>query len=453
MILEGTQWNPDDPWEPSPLVSNWDPHSQGIKFLPIPDDPQETEKKEESNLIQLPGWAARMAPSSRYKVAYGGRGGSKSWTFGRILLLRSLEKSLRILCARELQVSIKDSVHMLLERQAMDMGLAEYFDITKTSISVPSNDSEFIFKGLRHNVNEIKSLEGIDICWVEEAQAVSSDSWKLLIPTIRESGSEIWISFNPDLETDPTYERFVLNPPPDAIVIPVGWEDNPWFPEELRKEKDYLYSVDPETADQVWGGKCRQYSSAQILRDKWVVDRFSISSSWKGPYFGIDWGFSTDPLAMVECWIDEENNELILAREAWGLEVELDDVADMFKRAFPGYGDGSWPIRADNSRPETISHVRRRGLRRLMAADKWPGSVEDGIEYLRNFRRIRIHEDCKHSIFEAKNWKYKIDTLTGDVLPIIIDANNHCWDGVRYALQPLIRNTKPGYAGSIKRSA
>ena len=201
---------------------------------------------------------------SRYKVAYGGRGGAKSWGIARALLIKGAKDPIRILCAREFQTSIKDSVHKLLCDQIEALELLGFYEITQNSIR-GKNGTEFAFVGLRNNVANIKSYEGVDICWVEEAQTTSRLSWNILIPTIRKQGSEIWISFNPELETDETYQRFVLNPPADCIQIKINWSDNPWFPDTLMLEKDALKERDLEAYNQVWEGLCRQSVDGAIF--------------------------------------------------------------------------------------------------------------------------------------------------------------------------------------------
>lgn len=201
---------------------------------------------------------------SRYKVAYGGRGGAKSWGIARALLIKGAKDPMRILCAREFQTSIKDSVHKLLCDQIEALGLLGFYEITQNSIR-GKNGTEFAFVGLRNNVANIKSYEGVDIVWVEEAQTTSRLSWNILIPTIRKQGSEIWISFNPELETDETYQRFVLNPPQDCIQIKINWSDNPWFPDTLMLEKNALKERDLEAYNQVWEGLCRQSVDGAIF--------------------------------------------------------------------------------------------------------------------------------------------------------------------------------------------
>ena len=206
--------------------------------------------------VQFPVKLQCLFEKARYKVLYGGRGGAKSWGVARALLILAAKDTLRILCAREFQTSIKDSVHKLLSDQIIALGLESFYEITQAQIR-GKNGSEFNFVGLKNNVANVKSYEGVDICWVEEAQTVSRSSWNTLIPTIRKEGSEIWITFNPELETDETYQRFVAKAPDKAIVQKINWQDNPWFPEVLRAEKDALKMRDPVSYDNVWEGMCR----------------------------------------------------------------------------------------------------------------------------------------------------------------------------------------------------
>ena len=201
---------------------------------------------------------------SRYRILYGGRGGAKSWGVARALLIKGAQRSLRILCAREFQTSIKDSVHKLLCDQIIDLGLEGFYEITQASIR-GKNGTEFAFVGLKNNVANVKSYEGVDLCWVEEAQTTSRLSWNILIPTIRKQDSEIWVTFNPELETDETYQRFVLHPPENSVVQKINWSDNPWFPETLMLEKDALKMRDQEAYNTVWEGICRQTVDGAIF--------------------------------------------------------------------------------------------------------------------------------------------------------------------------------------------
>lgn len=194
---------------------------------------------------------------ARYRVLYGGRGGAKSWSVARALLVLAASKPLRVLCARETQTSINQSVHQLLADQIEALGLGAFYKVLETEIR-GLNGSQFNFAGLRQQgVTNLKSFEGVDIVWCEEAQVIGKRSWDVLIPTIRKPGSEIWITFNPELNNDETYERFVLDPPAGAWVCKVNWSDNPWFPAVLDDERRDLERRDPVAYRTVWEGECR----------------------------------------------------------------------------------------------------------------------------------------------------------------------------------------------------
>jgi phage terminase large subunit len=374
----------------------------------------------------------------RYKVFYGGRGSGKSTTFARLLLGRAYGTKMRIACFRELQTSIKDSVHLLLRDQIDALGLNDAFEVTQASIRSLATGSEFLFKGLRSNISEIKSMEGIDIAWVEEAQLVSKDSWEILIPTIRKEGSEIWVSFNPIEDTDPTYQRFIVNPPPDSYVIKVGWQDNDFFPKTLNEERLYMLRTDPEAYEHVWEGSCRVMSEAVIFRGHYIIDSFEMPAypNEVRLFHGADWGFANDPTVLVRCWTTGEapNEELWIDQEAYAVGCEIDKTPALFDQ-IPTARE--WPIKGDCARPETISYVRRQGFN-VEAAEKWPGCVADRIAHLKGFKQIHIHQRCKELQTEARLYSYKRDRVTGEVLPMIVDKHNHCWDAVGYALDQYI---------------
>jgi phage terminase large subunit len=366
----------------------------------------------------------------RYKVFYGGRGSGKSWSVARALLLLGYEKPMRILCAREIQRSISDSVHKLLCEQIDAIGLSGAYTITRDAIRCTSG-TEFIFKGLRSNPQEIKSTEGIDICWVEEAAAVSADSWDILIPTVRKPNSEIWLTFNPLDESDPTYQRFVLNAPDDAYVCKVNYDGNPAFPDVLKKEMEWLKARDYESYLHIWEGEVRKHSNAVIFAGRFRVEEFETPKDARF-YHGADWGFATDPSCLVRCFIKDRT--IYIDREAWGVGVDLDETPALFDIIETAR---KWPIKADNARPETISFMRRRGFN-ISAAKKWQGSIEDGIEFLKSYD-IVIHPRCRHTIDEFNHYSYKVDKQTGEVLPIVVDSFNHIIDATRYALSDLMR--------------
>lgn len=372
--------------------------------------------------------------NKRYKVYYGGRGSGKSWSLARALVKFMDTWKLRVLCAREYQNSISDSVHRLLSDQIALLGLSHRFYITQSSIKNLVTGSEAMFKGLRHNVNEIKSTEGIDICWVEEAQRVSEESWELLIPTVRKENSEIWVSFNTEDEESPTHKRFITNPPPDSVVHKVNFDQNPYFPEVLRKEMEHCKATDYDAYLHIWEGFPKQFTDAVIFRKKVAIETFEPPEKVRW-FHGVDWGFANDPTALIRFYIHDDC--LWISDEAFGYGVEIDDLPAFFRESIPT--SASWPIKADGARPETISYIRRQGFN-ISAAEKWPGSVEDGIAHLKGFKRIVIHERCKHMRDEARLYSYKLDKQTGDILPVIVDAHNHGWDAIRYGLDGYIRS-------------
>jgi len=365
------------------------------------------------------------------------------------------------MCTREVQNSIKDSVHRLLKNQIRDMGLADYFNITTQSIKGKASGSEFIFKGLQeYSVDNIKSLEDVDDVWLAEAQNLTKNSWNILEPTIRKEGSEIFADFNPDEENDFMYQYFVANtPPPGAIVRKQSYRDNPYFPEKLEKQRLFAYSktIDPDISkaareqnqldyDNIWDGVPKKISMAAIFRNRVQVHDFDTPRGTRF-YFGADFGFN-DPATLMRMWIttnQDGSEELWIDYEAYDNNVEMDDMPAFYTGGmsqdgslkFEGVPDCKlWPIKGDSSRPETISYLARKGFT-ISAAKKWKGSVEDGITHLKAFKLIHIHTRCPNTQQEAKDYCYEVDKA-GNILPSIVDANNHCWDAVRYGLDDFI---------------
>jgi phage terminase large subunit len=391
--------------------------------------------------IKLPRKLVRLfAPprgSVQYRGAKGGRGSGKSFNFAKMAAVWGFAEPMRILCTREFQASIKESFHAELKAAiAAEPFLDAHYDVGVDYLK-GRNGTEFIFRGLRHSVNTIKSLAKIDLTIVEEAEDVPETSWLALEATVfRQPHSELWPIWNPRRDGSPVDLRFVKNKPANALIATVNWQDNPFFPPGLdtlrRREKERL---DDDTYQHVWEGAYLTNSDAQVLGGRWRVEEFAPADGWNGPYQGGDFGFAQDPTAAVRCWI--HGDVLFIEREAGKAQLELDDTAAFIAKKIERFAD--YVTRWDNARPESISHLRRHGLARSVAVDKWKGSVEDGIAHLRAYRRIVIHPRCVETVKEARLWSYKRDRLTGDVLPDLIDANNHYWDAVRYALAPLIK--------------
>ena len=386
-----------------------------------------------SHLINFPQWSKPLFKPKRYKVVYGGRGSGKSITVADALIAKAMTEKTIIICGREFQESIKDSVHSLLKNRINDHGLADWFEIQRDKIICTATGTEFIFKGLRHNIESIKSVYGIGYLWIEEGSTISRESWETIKPTVREEGSEIWITFNPRFESDPIYNDFVTNQHPDAFVMKVNWSDNKHFPKVLNDERLHALKFNTDTYPHIWEGELLTHTKAQILNGKWRVAEFEPQADWDGAYFGMDHGFATDPMTLIKCWIADR--KLYIEKERFGHGIEIADMVE-FVEGMPEAVNHT--IRADSARPEINSHLRNAGLN-VVSVEKWAGSVEDGITFLRSFDEIVIHSSCTHIIEEARLWSYKTDRLTGDIMPQVVDDYNHGWDAVRYALQPLIK--------------
>ena len=248
-----------------------------------------------SGPVEFPEKLEFLFRPSRYKVAYGGRGPAKSWSFARALLIIGAMKPTRILCTREVQKSIKDSVHKLLSDQIQALGLGYFYEVLQTEIR-GRNGTEFMFAGLStQTADSLKSYEGVDIVWCEEAHSISRASWTILVPTIRKAGSEVWVSFNPALEDDETYRRFVTEPPPDAIVARVNYSDNPWFPEVLERERQHAKATLPKDEyENIWEGRCRVALDGAIYASE-VLDATENGRICPLPY---------DPKLKVHCVMD-----------------------------------------------------------------------------------------------------------------------------------------------------
>lgn len=376
---------------------------------------------------------------SRYKGAYGGRGSGKSHHFAEKVIQAALTSPKRIVCIREVQKSIKESVKRLLEDKIKALEVGSYFQVLDREIR-GINGSLIIFQGMQdHTAESIKSLEGYDIAWVEEAQSLSARSLRLLRPTIRKQGSELWFTWNPMSADDPI-DAFLRgdNVPPDSEVVQANWSDNPWFPSELERERIFDLKYNSGTYDHVWEGAYLVNSDSQIFAGKYRIDDFEVLDTWDGPYQGGDLGFSQDPTAAIRCYI--ANDVLYVSHEAYKTKLELDDTATFLKGRIPDFD--RYTTRWDNSRPESISYFKRHGLPRSEPVKKWTGSIEDGIQFLRSFREIVIHTRCNELAREFRLYSYKVDPRTGDITTKIIDAYNHGIDALRYALVPMMKGKR-----------
>jgi phage terminase large subunit len=344
---------------------------------------------------------------------------------------------LRILAVREFQASIKESFHAELKAAIGQYPwLESHYDVGIDYLR-GKNGTEFIFRGLRNSTNAIKSLAKIDLTIVEEAEDVPETAWLALEATVfRQPKSELWPIWNPRKDSSPVDNRFRKNPPRNARVVEMNWSDNPFFPpgmEVLRKREQER--LDPNTYAHVWEGAYLTNSDAQVFAGKYRVAEFEPSEGWDGPYQGGDFGYSQDPTAAVRCYINGDT--LYVSHDFSRRAVELDAIPAEVGAAIPDYD--KHPSRWDSASPGSISLISRNGLPRAIGADKWAGSVEDGIRYLRSFREIVIHPRCVALIGEMRLYSYKVDRMTGDILAVIVDANNHTIDALRYAVTPMIK--------------
>jgi len=390
--------------------------------------------------IPTPEWALPLLQPARYKGAHGGRGSGKSHEFAQMVIeAHIIDANTSTVCVREFQKSLKQSVKRLLELKIEELGVGSYFEVQDKLIKNRHGAGLIIFEGMQnHTADSIKSLEGFDRAWVEEAQSLSQRSLDMLRPTIRKPGSELWFTWNPREASDPIDALLRgSKPPPDAAVIEVNWQHNPWFPDVLRAEMEYDRNRDPDKYAHVWQGQYLQNSEARVFRN-WRVDEFEAPAD-AVHRLGADWGFAVDPTVLVRCHI--VGRTLYIDHEAYMVGCEIMDTPSLFMTVPEAE---KWPIVADSSRPETIAHMRKHGFPKIMGAVKGPKSVEEGIEWLKSFD-IVVHPRCTHLIDELTMYRYKSDPLTGRVLPVLEDKSNHLIDALRYACEGVRRaaNVKP----------
>lgn len=389
----------------------------------------------------------------RFKGAKGGRGGAKSHHVAERLVRDCFRGHVRVACVREIQNSIKDSVKQLIDDKIAKHDVRGHFKITEREIVGP-NESLFIFRGLQnHTAASIKSLEGFNRVWYEEAQTLTQRSLDLATPTFRKPGSEQWFTWNPEFPTDPVDRFFRENieaNDPDFACVTVNYEDNPWFPDDLRRDMERDKLRDPDKYNWIWRGGYRQNSEAQVLRN-WRVERFDPPPAGTALLGGGDWGFSVDPTVGLICFI--VGRTLYIWREVWAIGCEIDRTPALFDKLDPEWTparakDPNWkslarriPIIADSARPETISYMQRNGFPRMQAAIKGPGSVEDGVTFLQSYD-IVVHPDCFHTIDELKLYSFVIDKKTDRITTDLEDKNNHTIDSARYAVENVRRTSK-----------
>lgn len=419
--------------------------------------------------LELPDWAEILWRRDwRHLAVKGGRGaGAKSRTIATALVAQGAAEPRRILCAREVQRSIRESVKALLDDAIMRQGMGQgrnqngFYQSTQTGI-YGANGTRFIFAGLRQNIEQIKSIEGITDVWLEEARTVSQDTLDTLEPTIRASGSRLIYGYNPRLPTDPVDAMFwgPMGPPPRSEMLHLQPEDNPWFPDVLREKMEYDFRRDYARAMHIWRGAYWERDDAKVFTDWEVVDFETPDDAVLR--FGADWGFSVDPTVLVRCFIgwwngvtatpDWKGDTLFFDHEAFAVGCKIEDTPALFagsddamarprwqnKHNRPGVpGSLRWPITADNARPEMVDFMGGKGFT-IESALKGAGSIEDGVTFLQSYH-IVVHPRCVNTADEIATYSYKVDKLTQQVLPVLADKDNNTIDAARYALEGVRR--------------
>lgn len=405
--------------------------------------------------FEIPEVLERILEPYRYKILYGGRSSGKSATVIRYLVARAMATKTKILCTREFQVSIQHSTYAELRDVIYEYNL-QYDAATKSGFFIVKHDgiscingSEFIFKGLSRDIMQIKSIPNIDIVFVEEAETIGHNHWEILIPTIRKDGSEIIICFNPRERESATYQRFIEAPQRDnELRIEINYPDNPFNSQTILDEIAYLKEHDYARYEHVYLGKVLDMTEDVIFKGKTKILDMGLEHdgrTWRYEnkaiemFYGMDFGFSTDPAAMVElCFLDKKT--IYINREIYETKLLPNKYMERIKEVMPESKGKQWY--ADSARPDSIAQLAFDGLK-VDGAEKFKGSIEAGLEYLQGFTII-INPACKNMIYEAHNYKYKTDKDSGKVTVDIIDANNHLWDAIRYALTKHISALRRG---------
>ncbi len=411
-------------------------------------------KKGKTLNVEIPRYfEPLLQPNLRYRGVFGGRSSSKSHTTAEWVIAMCVgNPGYRVLCGREIQKSLNQSVKQLLADKIKKFGLEKHFDIQQSVIKTPGNGM-IMFAGLQaHTSDSIKSLEGVDLAWIEEASTVSQYSLDILRPTIRKPGSSIFFTYNPRFPTDPV-DKFLRggNPPPDSAIVQANYMDNPHLPDLILQEAEYDKKRDFDKYRHVWLGEYVRQSEANVFKN-WRSEYFETPEDARF-LFGADWGFSKDPTTLVRAFIgrwedgkainDPKGRCLFVDYEAYEVGCTIEKTPVLFDTIPEAR---NWLVRADNARPETIDYMQRNGFPRIVSASKGANSIIDGIEFLKSYDII-VHERCKHMQDELMYYKYKQDKLTEEILPQLEGGNDHCLDSLRYAVELVRKATR--HSGNV----
>lgn len=396
--------------------------------------------------LRTPAAAKILYQPARYKGLYGGRGSGKSTSAADALVLKGAVDPLRTLCAREIQKSLRTSVYQLLRDRIEANGLGGFYDFTERGI-FGANGTQFLFAGLRTNPDSIKSMEGLDIAWVEEADRASQQSLDLLTPTLRKDGSELWFTWNRRNKKDAVDNLFLGGtPPPGALFKEMNWRDNPFFPSVLREEMLWLKGRDRDKWLHVWEGQPLERTDAKVFHN-WTEGDLDDLVEKLNPVarFGADWGMR-DPTVVVKVYII--GRKIYIAEEAYKVNATIDEIPALFAGSDKWREKPRWEnkfshvgvkgimegkIVADSASPQTIRYLKDRGFS-IVGAVKGAGSIEEGVEFLKAYE-IVVHPSCTHCIDELNQYKYEEDPDTEEILPKLADKDNHVIDAIRYAVE------------------
>lgn len=393
--------------------------------------------------------------SVAFRVAHGGRGSGKTLTFAKMACITALQlavegKTGKVLCAREFMNSLEDSSLAEIKSAIASEPdlLAPWFDVGEKYVrirhpAIPGR-IDFIFAGLRHNLDSIKSKARVLLTWVDEAENVGETAWNKLINTVNRFGGEVWLTYNPESPDSATHRRFRQHENPRILIEQVNWSDNPWFPEDSNAERLDDLKYRPDTYHHTWEGEFLTLTEAQVFAGKFRSEEIEPPEG-STPYFGLDFGFSTDPAAGVRIY--KIGRVLLWRREFYKRGVLIHQLGKEFAAAV---GDDvvKHVVRADSSRPDDIAYLNQSvsvsggalSLPRVKPSVKGKGSVEAGIEFIKSHENI-IHPDCPNTLKEFKMYSYKVDKSSGDVLPVLASGYDHAIDAGRYALEPIMRNS------------
>jgi len=410
-------------------------------------------QKKQLNLHLGEKFVQNLWTPARHHALFGGRGSAKSWSVASFLTVIGGQQSKKIVCARQFQNSIRDSSKALIEKRINALGFTGHYKITDQFITHYETNTEFSFVGLERNIDSIRSLEGADIVWVEEARTIKAKSMEVLLPTVRSPGSYFIWTWNPELPEDPVdyyFRNKKEGPPPRSIITEVDCSDNPYFYQtELPDERETLKRGNFERYKHVWLGGYDTAADSKVFPNATTgIVPVPIDCP---PRYGMDFGFGTDPSFVVKVYVIDAIQTIFIASEASG-RVPMDQLPTLILAVVDSADD---LIKADSSQPGTIEFLNTRGFPNLIGAKKGPGSIKSGINFMSSYK-IVIHPQCEGMRDEARLYSFMTDRMTGKVLPgrVPVDANNHGFDACRYALEDLVAhpglNEDDPFGGVVK---